>query len=163
MKDILRSVEGQMDESYFYLSLVWAIIRGTGLIVVAIFAGYIVYDLLIPAATGGNAGLYLLSWAITTLAFMYVFNPSKWIGWGGRIMLVVYSAGYSFMMHIGGEIVFIAMLMLGIIVATFLVFGDATCSGIFMYNDLKEWVKNKQFQEEQKRKSETATKGDFSS
>ena len=144
MKETLEFVEGRMDESEFYGSLFWNLIKGTFAVIGILILGLGTYHVLVPAATGGKAGFFILSWFVTLAAFFYVFRPQEWLGWTGRIMMSIYTAIYAFIMYIGGETVFIAMILLGVVVALVLVFGDAFFTGIFTYNDLKEWVKKEQ-------------------
>lgn len=161
MKEIFDSVEGKMSNSDFYTTLLVSFLKATGLVVLILIGGAIICRVILPAVNDGAAGLYFITWAATLVAFLYVFPTSEWLGYGGRVAHIVYSGLYAGTMYIGGEIIFIAMILLGMVVALVLVFSDVFFTGAFTYKDLKEWVKRKQKIEEKERNASAAEIGEF--
>lgn len=154
MNETFDYVEGRMDESDFFTTLIWNAFKALFAVALILIAGLGAYHILIPAATSGAAGMFVIAWFVTFIGFFYVFKPKAWMGWHGFIAFSIYSGLYSGIMYIGGETIAIAIVLLGAVVASVLLLGDIFFTGSFTYKDLQEWVKTDQENKERQRLKE---------
>jgi hypothetical protein len=76
------------------------------------------------------------------VVFAYVFkvkvkDVTSVATWG------MISLGYSIMLYFFGELIFIGLVATGILIVALFLGGDGFLSGIYTYNDLRKWVREK--------------------
>jgi hypothetical protein len=138
MADKTLSVVAEKMEQEELLGIMgWASIKAFLTMASLFLIGYFV----LPVLIGGSGSVYATSFVITFVIFAYVFKMKKDITsvatWG------VVSLGYSIMLYFFGELIFIALVAAGIAIVALFLGGDAFLSGVYTYNDLKKWVREK--------------------
>jgi len=156
MSDTLKYVKENMEESDFYGRLAWNTIKATIIMVAILFVGAV----LLPFSTAAVPETFWLSLGVTYVVMLYIFRkmilPEREKGgWEFFKTLVIWFLGaliYTTAMYIGGEIIFIGLVMLGILVTVIFLFGDFSLTSVFTYLDLAKWVK-KETEKEEKAKN----------
>lgn len=143
MKETINTVLDQMPEEEFFGILSWAAIKALITMFLLFCTGYF----LIPKVAEGNSTFFAITFVATMLVFSYVFKMDYhdlWsIGW-----YLLGSFLYSVMTYFFGEIIYIGLLAVGILVVVMFIAGDGILTGGYTYRDLKKWVAEKNKQKE---------------
>ena len=145
-KEVLHEVQETMDESEFLPLLGWNSIKAFITMAILAFTALVI----VPAAIKIVLALFgiaegapitlIASIIATTLVFCYVFHvPTAF----HALKWFIISVAYSVIMYIGGELIFMAMLFVGIIITVIFLVGDVGLTGLYTYIDLKTWVEAK--------------------
>jgi hypothetical protein len=164
-KEVLQEVQETMDESEFYSLFKWNSIKAFVTMVVIAFIALVLVPIAINAILAmfgvmeGAPAIPVASIIATTLVFYYAFHVKSVLP---AIKWFLISAVYSIIMYIGGEIIFMAILFVGIIITVLFLIGDVGLTGLYIYIDLKKWVGlKKKIKEDYKKDEEIAkTVGD---
>lgn len=157
MTNVFEFIEGKMDESEFYEKVLVNAGKALLIIIGIILIGWAISAFVAPSISGGSLTLAGISFAITMIAFVYMFKPKTM---KDIVKHVIFAVVYSTSMYFAGQSIVIAIIVLGLIIATTAVCGEVTFTAIFTYRDLKKWVVEKQLEQ----RSEDAAKamsGDF--
>lgn len=137
MGDILKYIEGRMDESELYGYIVLNVFKSFLILVGLIGISWVVYSFIIPAISGGKSGYFVAYLVVAIVAFWYVFKPKTL---SEKTMWSLYAAAYAAVMYLAGECVIIAIILMGLFVALACAFGETTFTVLLTYRDLKQWV-----------------------
>lgn len=152
MRDTLKYVEGRMNESYLYNSIIGNAFKSLLLVVASLVVGWVVYSFIIPSLAGGKGSYFIAYIIVAIIAFMYVFKPKTWID---RAIWSVFALAYAIVMYLTGECIIIAIILMGLLVAATCVGGETIFTTLLTYRDIKKWVEydKKRYEDEEKAKA----------
>lgn len=142
-------LKDNMDEGNFYSILVWNSIKSAIIMAILILSGYA----LITLAHTEVQGHYMIAFIVTYLVMLYVFKARIFkrdnilATLKNMFIWLLSAVGYGAMMYVGGEIIFIGLIALGILIMVLFLSGDITLTAIFTYKDLVKWVNDEKDKE----------------
>lgn len=149
MKKVFHEISERMEENELYGTIGFASIKAFLTIIALFLVGYFV----LPFFATGKPTIFSISFITTFLTMVYVFKVKR--GEYDRIFECgVGSFGYSTILYFFGELIFIGLMLLGILIVVSFIVGDGALTGLYTYLDLKKWLIEKR--EEEKIQSEDA-------
>jgi peptidoglycan/LPS O-acetylase OafA/YrhL len=149
----LDYVKERMDEKDLYTKIAWAGLKATVSMVLIFFTVFI----LAPFALQYVTITCWISLVLTAAVMLFVFKAdltNKTV----QALALIGSLAYCIFMYIGGEVVFIGLVLLGVLIVALFLAGDAILTGVFTYQDLLKWAKETQKMDEQRANYEAEKK-----
>ena len=147
----MQYVEERMDQGDFIVTILWAAVKATlGMVALFLLGFFIIPSILQYVSISLWASLF-----VTVPVMLWIFRADLKI----PLMKLVASLAailYTLVMYVGGEVVFIGLVLMGIVLVILFIEGDAILTAWFTYLDLRKWVEGVKRAESYRQEQEAA-------